>query len=264
MTLLATWLIGGGWSAVVLAVGWRRRPTPTRISALVADRPASSAPRNPVERLGRTAWLLAVGSDGPVLHRRRDRRVGMAVIVAVALAVISPIIAAAVIGGAVVLGRGITRTRRRLASERVAASVPDVIDLFVLVAGAGRPARSCVTLVSARATGPVAEALRAAVRRIELGERTTDALDGLVADLGEAVRPLVAALTASDRHGTALVPALERLAVEARLQCRRRAEETARRVPVKLLFPLVLCTLPAFALLTVVPLLVGSLATLRV
>jgi hypothetical protein len=37
----------------------------------------------------------------------------------------------------------------------------------------------------------------------------------------------------------------------------------ARRLPVKLLFPLVLCTLPAFALLTVVPLLVGSLRELR-
>jgi hypothetical protein len=32
---------------------------------------------------------------------------------------------------------------------------------------------------------------------------------------------------------------------------------------VKLLFPLVLCTLPAFALLTVVPLLAGSLRSLR-
>ena len=37
-----------------------------------------------------------------------------------------------------------------------------------------------------------------------------------------------------------------------------RAEEAARRVPVKLLFPLVLCVLPAFALLTVAPLLAGA------
>ena len=36
----------------------------------------------------------------------------------------------------------------------------------------------------------------------------------------------------------------------------------ARRVPVQLLFPLVACVLPAFALLTVVPLLAGTLRTL--
>ena len=41
------------------------------------------------------------------------------------------------------------------------------------------------------------------------------------------------------------------------------AEEAARRIPVKLLFPLVGCTLPAFALLTVAPLVAGALRSLR-
>ena len=44
---------------------------------------------------------------------------------------------------------------------------------------------------------------------------------------------------------------------------RRRAEEAARRVPGKLLFPLVFCTLPAFALLTVAPLVASALESLR-
>ena len=43
----------------------------------------------------------------------------------------------------------------------------------------------------------------------------------------------------------------------------RRAASSARRVPVTLLFPLVFCTLPAFALLTVAPLLAGGLRSLR-
>ena len=42
-----------------------------------------------------------------------------------------------------------------------------------------------------------------------------------------------------------------------------RAEEAVRKVPVKLLFPLVTCTLPAFALLTVAPLVAGALRQLR-
>jgi len=44
---------------------------------------------------------------------------------------------------------------------------------------------------------------------------------------------------------------------------RRKAEEAARRIPVKLLFPLVGCTLPAFALLTVAPLIAGAVRSLH-
>ena len=69
-------------------------------------------------------------------------------------------------------------------------------------------------------------------------------------------------LVASERYGVPLTEGLDRVAREARLERRRRAEERARRLPVLLLFPLVLCVLPAFGLLTVVPLLVGSLPDL--
>ena len=51
-----------------------------------------------------------------------------------------------------------------------------------------------------------------------------------------------------------------RLAQEVRADVRRRAEARARTVPVRLLFPLVFCVLPAFALLTVVPVLLDGIA----
>ena len=75
----------------------------------------------------------------------------------------------------------------------------------------------------------------------------------------DAVRPLVDALVAAERYGAPLAAALDRVADDARTTRRRQREEAARRVPVKLLFPLVFCTLPAFALLTVVPVLLRSL-----
>jgi hypothetical protein len=50
---------------------------------------------------------------------------------------------------------------------------------------------------------------------------------------------------------------------EVRADRRRRAEEAARKVPVKLLFPLVTCTLPAFGLLTVAPLVASAVRSLR-
>ena len=100
-------------------------------------------------------------------------------------------------------------------------------------------------------------------RAAGLGRALPDALGDLPAALGEPVRGLTAVLISAERYGTPLVDSLARLADEVRVQRRRRAEAAARRVPVKLLFPLVLCTLPAFALLTVVPLLLSALGSLR-
>jgi len=113
------------------------------------------------------------------------------------------------------------------------------------------------------APAPFAAALAEVVTRAERGVRLADALDRLPADLGEPVRPLAAALAGSERYGTPLGPTLDRLADEVRRDRRRRAEETARTLPVRLLFPLVLGTLPALVLLTIAPVVAGALRSLH-
>ena len=100
-------------------------------------------------------------------------------------------------------------------------------------------------------------------RQQALGRRLADGLARLPDHLGEAVRPLSAALVDADRYGTPLLPVLEGLVADVRQQRRRRAEERARQAPVRLIFPLVLCALPAFGLLTVVPLLLATLQSFR-
>jgi pilus assembly protein TadC len=68
------------------------------------------------------------------------------------------------------------------------------------------------------------------------------------------------ALVLSERTGAPVAEALARLAEQARTDARRAAETRARALPTKLLFPLVLCVLPAFGVLTIVPTLIGGLA----
>jgi tight adherence protein C len=151
--------------------------------------------------------------------------------------------------------------RRRLAA--LAADLPDVVDLFVLAVGAGLTVALAVTMVSRRAPGPLGAELRQVCDDVAVGRRLAEALDDVPARAGESVRPLVAALVASERYGAPLSAGLERLAREVRRERRRTAEEAARRIPVKLLFPLVGCTLPAFALLTVAPLIAGAVRSLH-
>ena len=102
-------------------------------------------------------------------------------------------------------------------------------------------------------------AFAAVSTRVSAGERFSDALSALDT-LGPIARPLVDAFAAAERYGLALAPVLERLGFEAR---RRTAEATARQLPVRLSLPLVLCTLPSFVLVAIVPLLLGALSSLH-
>jgi tight adherence protein C len=139
--------------------------------------------------------------------------------------------------------------------------LPDVVDLLALTTAAGLPVTAAVTAIAGRPGGPLGAALSRAAGHVHHGGCLADAL-GHLARAGPPVRPLADALAHHDRYGSPLLPALERVGIEARSRRRRHAEEAARRLPVTLLFPLVLTTFPAFVALTVVPLLAGSLGSL--
>ena len=159
-----------------------------------------------------------------------------------------------------------TRRRRRRAEAAIADAVPDIIDLFAVAIASGLNTRLALRAVAERAPpGELADALlRIEQRVVTTGIRLADAVDRLPDDLEtDALRPLVSAITDAERYGAALGPTLDRLADDARRTRQRKAEEAARRIPVKLLFPLVTCILPAFGLLTVAPLIAGGLRALR-
>ncbi len=118
-------------------------------------------------------------------------------------------------------------------------------------------------VVEAAPPGPLVDALGGAIREVDAGSRLADALARVPDRLGESTRPVVAALVDGDRYGTPVGAVLAEVAMEARRSRQRRAEEAARRVPIKLLFPLVGCILPAFGLLAVAPLIAGGLRALR-
>ncbi len=207
------------------------------------------------------------------LSRRRSRRVGEGAAsaigkmlmagAAVVLMVLSPM-------AGVLLASGIAvwLIRRRSGVERarmaeIERTLPDAIDLLSLVVSAGVPPRRAIAMVAARCPAPHREAWAGVTVRTDAGEGFVEALSRLIVLLGPSVRPLVTALIAYEQDGVALAPALERCGAEAHRRRRVRAEEAARRVPVLMLFPLVCCVLPAFGLLTIVPLIAGSVSDLQ-
>jgi tight adherence protein C len=154
------------------------------------------------------------------------------------------------------------RAARRRA-HALADDLPEAAELLAIAAAAGCNVRLALDAVRRARDGPAVGVIAAVLADVDVGgRRLADALGRAPAVHGEAVRPLAALLADAERYGTPLGPALERLADDLRHRRRRRAEERARQLPVRLLLPLVLCILPAFALLTVAPLLASGLQAL--
>jgi pilus assembly protein TadC len=254
----ATWFALG--ASLVLGLAWPSRPAPGRVRGLVPHRTSDRAfvASALVSQFG--GWVRAVARRPP--DPGLDRRCGWSL---VAGACVTPwwLAAAPVVAAAVWwLDRWRVRRRERRAVDQVADATPEVVDLFLLGVDAGLTPRLTVAAVAPLAEGRWGEVLGRVVQRVEQGERLADALALLPTEVGESARPLVDALLDAEHYGEPLAGALERIGREQAVERRRRAEVRARRVPVQLLFPLVFCTLPAFALLTVVPLLAGTLRSL--
>jgi tight adherence protein C len=108
------------------------------------------------------------------------------------------------------------------------------------------------------------EELAEVIRAVDLGARWRDELRRAAdrIDLPD-LRRTVSALTRTETLGSSLSEAMSDLARDVRASRRAKASERARTAPVKMLFPLVFLVLPAFLLLTVVPVLLSTVRSIR-
>ncbi len=163
---------------------------------------------------------------------------------------------------AVVWGRSSPRSARR-ASPRVrlgrrgddnALHAVPTIDLVTVVLGSGGTVGEALRVVARDGPPAIRSEVAALVERARRGQPMVDVLLVLPETMGEAYRPLSDALLSAERDGAPVGTLLVRLADEARHLRRRRTEAEARRLPVRLLFPLVACALPAVVIGAVLPL----------
>ncbi len=189
------------------------------------------------------------------------RRVAAAGAGCAVLLLAGPLPTTLVLTGAVVVGWWRVRRGRLRRVQDIRTTYPDAIDLVVLAIRAGLLPAAALETAGSHVAGVLRPAFAEVGARTHQGERFADALVALVEHLGEAARPMVDSLAAAERYGLPIAPVLERLADEARADRRRAADAAARQLPVRLAAPLVLCTLPSFVLLAIVPLLVGAFSS---
>lgn len=150
----------------------------------------------------------------------------------------------------------IVSRRRRIA---ITWELPAVAELLRTALSAGLPPTLAVRVVTPLAPPVSAGFLASVMTGVDLGLGLDRALDPFRAT-GPEGAAISDALASSAELGVPIEDALARIATDGRAGLRRAAEARARTVPVRLLFPLVFCVLPAFALLGVAPSLIAGLS----
>ena len=157
-------------------------------------------------------------------------------------------------------GGGFRRLRlRELRSgsqpDRVAAELPAIVEVMSVALASGLSITASLHLALAHCDASTGAGRRLATTQ----DRPLDeALDDFGRTCGPRARAFAEAVSGSLRTGIPLAPELDRLGRELREDTRRRLERRVRRLPVLLLFPLVLCVLPALGLVAIVPVLVAA------
>lgn len=150
----------------------------------------------------------------------------------------------------------------RRAQERQAAierALADTLDQMTVTVEAGLGFEQAMAHAGRTGKGPLSEELVRTLQDIQIGVPRTEALDNLlqrtdVADL----RHFVVAVKQADQYGVPIAQVLRIQSREMRMKRRQRAEERAMKIPVKIVFPVVLFILPALLIV------VGGPAVIRV
>jgi tight adherence protein C len=143
------------------------------------------------------------------------------------------------------------------------AEVPQLLDLLAAGSSAGLSAPLALRRAGEALRGPLGREVVRAFEAVDLGARWRDELGSVADRLDSAdLRRTIAVLVRTEVLGASLVEATRQLAGDVRHARRAALTEKARAAPVKMLFPLVFLVLPAFLLLTVVPVLLTTLRSI--
>jgi tight adherence protein C len=130
----------------------------------------------------------------------------------------------------------------------------DALDMLTVCVEAGQGFDGAILHVAKSVEGPVAGEFARVLAEIQIGKSRGAAFSSLAARTKvPEIRTFVTALVQADRLGLPIGSVLREQSVQMRLIRRQRAEEKAQKVPVKILFPMLLCIFPALFIVIVGP-----------
>jgi tight adherence protein C len=141
--------------------------------------------------------------------------------------------------------------------ERQAAisrELADTLDQMTIAVEAGLGFESAMSRAGRNGKGPLAEELVRTLQDIAVGQPRREAYLALAERTGVPdLRRFIGAVVQADAYGVSIADVLRTQAQEMRLKRRQRAEEKAMQIPVKVIFPLILCILPTLFIVLLGP-----------
>jgi tight adherence protein C len=130
--------------------------------------------------------------------------------------------------------------------DAIRRALPDMLDMLMISVEAGLGFSAAVAKYVRNSDGPLADEFAVALSEMQAGLTRRVALRNLAdrCDVTE-LNAFVMAMVQADVFGVAVSNVLRTQSREMRVKRRQRAEEIAQRAPAKMVFPLVLCILPA-------------------
>lgn len=146
-------------------------------------------------------------------------------------------------------------------------SFPDALDLLIICMGAGLSFDQALSRVSTEIkmkSDVLHEELELLLLEIRSGFSREKALRNLALRTGvEEIETFASMIIQSERFGTSISDSLRVHSEEFRLKRKQKAEQMAAKIPIKLLFPLVVCMLPTVLFIMVGPSLIQVFKSIK-
>lgn len=260
---------------------------PAKADVLAAIAPPNESERERVERATFSQTLAAVMPRGytgwvqkKIIYAGRAGQWTVGGYLIIRLVV--TIIAGAIAVGSIALGQGpfpkivgsifallifiipevIVSSRADDRQKAILLALPDTLDQMTIAVEAGLGFESAMAKAATGGSGPLSQELIRTLQDMSIGRSRTDAYSALLARTDcDDLKRFIRAVQQADRYGIAIADVLRVQASEMRVRRRQRAEESAMKVPIKVVFPLVFAILPVLFIVLLFPAVIGFLDT---
>lgn len=147
--------------------------------------------------------------------------------------------------------------------EAIQLELPNTLDQMLISVEAGLGFEAAMARAAQYGEGPLAQELMRTLQDMQVGRPRQEAYQAMADRSSVAeLRSFVRAVVQADKYGIGLAKVLRTQAKQSRVKRRQRAEEKAMKLPVKVLFPLLMFIFPVLFIVLLGPAVINIMKTL--